>query len=706
MSDSTINAFTKGTWNLADDENIPKDSAQSSSNWITQDGRLRLVGGRLLIGAEGLTGKISGLNYGYKVDGTKVLYRKVSTKIQYLNSSDVWTDCVTGLTADSEYTFSNYSSLAGAFTIATGIDGIWKFVNTHPTNPINLTNIVKNFKGYSMIDKGRMFLWNRPEDKTGLYGSYIDRQKVGTNYIQVTGEATAAATSGTLVAMDYIITVTIAAPAVVTWNNHQLLVGNPVVFATTGALPTGITAGTTYYVSEVVDANSFKIATTSGGSSLTTSGSQSGVHTLTSPRYRNCFGLTITITATGQVFTDNYLGVLTGSLGGTGTINYVTGAWTLSTSSAGVAKYIWENSTYKGIADFTQSGTRLASEGFQFPQDIGGDAIQNVLVGLDGKYYSLKSSSAYWLSLPEDDITATQTVNEVYRRELGLPYFRAAVSTKKGIVFMNTANPGKPELTILKRNDIGTDIEPYSMFPQFKFSNYDYSDCTIDNWDRYIIISCKSEGSLINDVVLLCDTITDTVDETKYGARMFAKTEDFLYVGSPVSESVYQIYSGFDDDSDYILNEWISKGEQYEALGIAESLKKFKKVRIKGNIDPDQSLQVLISYDGDDFSLVGTVVGNGSYVDYTSPESIGSNVIGSTQLGGSDLTTVYPFFAELKLTAIPKFRKRTIKLVAAGIGYVDVDYLMDRDILIFEKRIPKRFRSKQNVSLDGTQTDQ
>ena len=67
MSDSIINAFTKGTWNLGDDKNIPKDAAQSSNNWLTQDGRLKLITGRLLVGAEGTVGKISGLHYGYKV---------------------------------------------------------------------------------------------------------------------------------------------------------------------------------------------------------------------------------------------------------------------------------------------------------------------------------------------------------------------------------------------------------------------------------------------------------------------------------------------------------------------------------------------------------------------------------------------------------------------------------------------------------------
>lgn len=631
MSDSVINAFTKGTWNLGDDENIPKDSAQSSSNWLTQDGRLKLVGGRLLIGAEGGAGKITGLHYGFKWDGTKILYRKISTKIQWLNGS-TWTDLITGLTADSEYTFSNYVSLSGAFTITSGIDGIYKIINSNTPSYCVLKDSTSAFRGFTMIDRSRIFLWNTPTSKTHLFCSYID-QAIGTD---VTNEAVGAFGSATY----------------------------------TGTL-------------------AFK----AGGAS------------------RNSYVIKLvgTVTAGTETFTDNYMGVLTSNFGGTGTINYATGVYSVTFSdttitNAVVVTYTWEDSNNKGISDFTYPATRLGGEGNNFGQEIGGDAILNVLVGLDNVYYSIKSNSAYALTIPPSDV-GTAIKNEVYRKDLGMPSFRAAISTIKGVVFMNTANPSDPILTILRRNEIGTDIEPYPLISHFDFSKYDYEDCAIDSYDRYITISCRSKGNLFNDIILLCDTITETIDETKYQSRVFAKTNGKLYIGSPVSESVYEIYTGFDDDSDKIVNEWVSKGEGYEALGIAESLKKIKKLRIKGAIDPDQEVEVYVSYDDDSFQLVGTILGSGTYVDYGSPQSVGSNIVGTEQIGGSNVTTVYPFYCELKLTKIPKFRKRTIKFVATGIGYVEIESLMDTNIFIFEKRIPKRFRSKQNVSLDGHTVD-
>ncbi len=84
------------------------------------------------------------------------------------------------------------------------------------------------------------------------------------------------------------VTITIASPGVVSWSSHALLAGMPVVFNTTGALPTGIVAGTTYYVLAAgLTANVFEIAATPGGTAINTSGSQSGTHTATLPTTRD-----------------------------------------------------------------------------------------------------------------------------------------------------------------------------------------------------------------------------------------------------------------------------------------------------------------------------------------------------------------------------------------------------------------------------------
>lgn len=77
------------------------------------------------------------------------------------------------------------------------------------------------------------------------------------------------------------ITVTIASPAVVTWTAHGLANGTPVSFTTTGALPTGLLAygdvGSIYYVSNAAT-DTFELKNTAG-TTINTSGSQSGTHT-------------------------------------------------------------------------------------------------------------------------------------------------------------------------------------------------------------------------------------------------------------------------------------------------------------------------------------------------------------------------------------------------------------------------------------------
>lgn len=74
-------------------------------------------------------------------------------------------------------------------------------------------------------------------------------------------------------------TITVASPGVVTRVAHGLSNDTKISFSTTGSLPTGLTAGLTYYTRNVT-ANTFEVSATSGGSSINTSGTQSGTHSL------------------------------------------------------------------------------------------------------------------------------------------------------------------------------------------------------------------------------------------------------------------------------------------------------------------------------------------------------------------------------------------------------------------------------------------
>lgn len=77
------------------------------------------------------------------------------------------------------------------------------------------------------------------------------------------------------------VTITIATPGVVTQTAHGLANGATVAFSTTGSLPTGLTAGTVYYVVNAAT-DTYEVSATSGGSSIATSGTQSGTHSVIS----------------------------------------------------------------------------------------------------------------------------------------------------------------------------------------------------------------------------------------------------------------------------------------------------------------------------------------------------------------------------------------------------------------------------------------
>lgn len=79
-------------------------------------------------------------------------------------------------------------------------------------------------------------------------------------------------------AEDTTVTITIASPGVVTWTAHGLPDGSAIRLSTTGALPTGLSADTTYYIVNST-ADTFQLEASVGGGAINTSGTQSGTHT-------------------------------------------------------------------------------------------------------------------------------------------------------------------------------------------------------------------------------------------------------------------------------------------------------------------------------------------------------------------------------------------------------------------------------------------
>lgn len=94
-----------------------------------------------------------------------------------------------------------------------------------------------------------------------------------------------------------ICTISNASPAVVTFNSHGLVAGDQVIFTASdqnaiGALPTGISAGVTYYViSSGLNTNAFEISATNGGSAINSTGAGNGTFVLQKANDATCINI-------------------------------------------------------------------------------------------------------------------------------------------------------------------------------------------------------------------------------------------------------------------------------------------------------------------------------------------------------------------------------------------------------------------------------
>lgn len=176
------------------------------------------------------------------------------------------------------------------------------------------------------------------------------------------------------------VTITIASPGVVSWNNHGLAAGAPVVFSTTGALPTGLTAGTVYFVVSPTT-NGFSVAATIGGSAINTSGSQSGVHTATN-------GSRLYVPA-GMGFTRARVGYAL-FIGANDALSYV-GAWLQKNGSLDFA------GNPGSITDNSSTGARVTGDTGWMPA-TGGDYFEVLATAeSDTAVNVLETRSGAWI---------------------------------------------------------------------------------------------------------------------------------------------------------------------------------------------------------------------------------------------------------------------------------------------------------------------
>ena len=702
-----IKKFDKGVVTQLESQSIPEEAASSSLNWLTLGDRIELSGGYVVVGTENSgSGKITGLSTPQKVDGTQLPVRARGKKIEYYDGSD-WTESGTdilGTAADGEdIAITPYTSLAGyqAF-ISSPNSSIFKMMLANPGSIKDIYDEAKNFKGYIRAINSSIYLWYRANNKNYLYRSYKDKQN---SDVYTTVGSTAEV--GTF-------TVTIASPALFTLTSHGLNVGDTVTITTNGSLPTGLSTNTIYYViSSGLSLDEFRLSTTDGGAAINTSGSQSGDHTLhmaqvyigaagsttysgtlsTVTGNRTCFNVVFTDGTT--TITDDKNG---GFSGGTGTINYATGAYSVTFPSATVGpvtvSYQTELSSSGGVADFSfTSPERVATEGFFLPQPTGGDLLS--VLPYQSSVFCLHENNAWVTTIGSDDVTAE---NIEWRDNLGMSNWRAAVSTGDGIYYIDTRDSLKPRFRLLTLQSVSgttsSNVVPIDFSYNVDLTGYDFSEGVGFQWQDYILFSGRTTGATYNNRVFAYNKVWKSFDILDYTATCFAEYQGRLWAGDSLSNNVLQLFSGTVANEVNVNNYWIGKLTQLQV----EEIKKFKRLTLRGFIAREQTIRVYLAFGQGDFVSVGDIEGTGSYVNYSGDGNVGSTMVGSDEIGGGSggATTGYEYIREFNSElrgVMQKFDEVRIKVEALSTGYASVSEIIYYDVQSYGQKNILSYRS-------------
>ena len=116
---------------------------------------------------------------------------------------------------------------------------------------------------------------------------------------------------------------------------------------------------------------------------------------------------------------------------------------------------------------------------------------------------------------------------------------------------------------------------------------------------------------------------------------------------------------------------------------------------IRGQIGRSQDILVKISYDGDSFTEIGTIEGDGSYVAQGQSFVVGSPQIGEAEVGGGGSGVyAYDYVREFRVRS-PRFDKAKIRFESTGAGYASVSEINYQDIKLYGQKNVLRFRQTE-----------
>ena len=644
-----IENFIHGQIDTAEGKSAPAGSASRSLNWMTLGDKIELRRGQARRGADDGAGKVTGLSIAFTDAGVEVGIKSHGRKINYYDeglATPAWTEIGTNLilaAANGEdQFFAAIRTLAGA--------QLW---NSSPLSGL-VKIMVNGGKSTTVAPHGK--------DNYDSTKNYAGRIKARLNRLYSVGYTKdKSGFRGSYIDRRNYTTV----------SNESLGTGDAVTKTFSGTL-----------------------AAVTGK--------------------RTCFAIVVDAVVVGgatETFSDNRDGTLTSNLGGTGTINYSTGAISVTfftapdTGQGVLADYQWEDSTNQGLADFTESATRTAGQGFYLPQGDGGE--NQSVESYEDSEYCLHQKKTWVVQLTNDDTNAT---NLIFRELAGIPYARASVSTGDGIYFVDDRDETDVRIRLLTLDPRGSaKVVPLPVSTNINLNNFRFDKAVGYQFGDFIIFECRtpdsvdSAGAGVNNRMLVLNKAMKKIqgklirlnawDVLDYFATCFTIKDGALWGGHPLNNNVYELFSGFDDDGSTIDNYWEGN---WDEMGIPE-LKRSRSVRIEGDIHPDQDIEVYIGTDFSGYALVGTVNGdNGEYVDLGSSVAVGTYTLGKTGVGGSssqDIVNAHHYYAEIELRrTIDRFQRYKIKFVATGVGYASVSSYEFFDISLHGRKVPSKYQ--------------
>lgn len=203
----------------------------------------------------------------------------------YVRDGMVWINSVSASTWELYLANGSNDALIGTLNPATNAFAAAKVAGVYTTTQIDalVATINGNLAGLfnDLNEKADAAALAEATTPSGTIAPFTG-VRVPSGWLRCDGAsylATAQPALFTALVVSATATITIGTNATVGWASHGLGADYPVKFTTTGTLPTGITAGTTYYVlADSLSTNSFRISATPGGAPITTSATQSGTH--------------------------------------------------------------------------------------------------------------------------------------------------------------------------------------------------------------------------------------------------------------------------------------------------------------------------------------------------------------------------------------------------------------------------------------------